>query len=544
MTSPDTLAAVEPPARSIESALLNRWARIFIPSLSDLFFLSILAWLFVAGAYGWKGLLVDGDVGWHIRSGEYILAHHAVPRHDLYSFSQPGAPWYAWEWLTDVLDASLYGLAGLKGIVLSAGIVIAVFATTLLRRMIWRGASPLIAMMVALLGVGAASIHFLARPHIFTLLLLSISMWMLEADREHPSRRIWWLVPLTTVWTNLHGGFLALIAVLGLAAAGTAVEAWLGRSAEGPRGSRSLSKIWSSPARYALLTAGCAAASLVNPYGYHLHVHMAEYLRSDWIRSAIQEFQSPSFRSENMLQFETLLLAGLMAAASLLRRGRVVEALWIVVFAHMALGSARHVPIFVTVAAPVIAAEICRWWESATRSARKGSLPAIVNAIAADSAGGFRRSSAWPAMAMVALILMRGLMRWPQDFPDEVFPAKMVHAHAAEILRSRVLTTDQWADYLIYTDPSQKVFVDGRSDFYGPEIGNQYLRILNGQWDWEQLMVKYGFNLVLLQTDLPIVQLLKRSAGWTVIEDNGKQILLRRSAPARSAGNYRPEPRS
>ena len=35
----------------------------------------------------------------------------------------------------------------------------------------------------------------------------------------------------------------------------------------------------------------------------------------------IQEFQSPSFRSENMLQFEALLLAGLIVAGSLLRRG-------------------------------------------------------------------------------------------------------------------------------------------------------------------------------------------------------------------------------
>ena len=35
-------------------------------------------------------------------------------------------------------------------------------------------------MIVALVGVGAASIHFLARPHIFTLLLLSISVWMVE----------------------------------------------------------------------------------------------------------------------------------------------------------------------------------------------------------------------------------------------------------------------------------------------------------------------------------------------------------------------------
>src|SRR5580704_4025651 len=108
MTSPQTLAAVPPPARSIEAVLTHRWARILIPSLSDLFFLAILVWLFRSyGGAGGQGLLVDCDVGWHIRSGEYILDHHAVPHQDLYSFSKPNAPWYAWEWLTDVIDASL-----------------------------------------------------------------------------------------------------------------------------------------------------------------------------------------------------------------------------------------------------------------------------------------------------------------------------------------------------------------------------------------------------------------------------------------------------
>ncbi len=105
------------------------------------------------------------------------------------------------------------------------------------------------------------------------------------------------------------------------------------------------------------------------------------------------------------------------------------------------------------------------------------------------------------------------------------FPTiKMVHEHAEEILNSRVLTTDQWADYLIYTNPRQKVFVDGRSDFYGPEVGNQYIRIIwSWQWDWEQLMAKYNFNLALMPIDTAISQLLKRSPAWRVVEDDGRQ---------------------
>ena len=194
--------------------------------------------------------------------------------------------------------------------------MIALFATTLIRRMIWRGVNLLVAMLVALLGVGSSTVHFLARPHVFTLLLLSVSIWILEADRRRESSRIWWLVPIMLVWTNLHGGFLVMIAALGVATVGEAIEG-------------SLIRDWGRSIRYATLTAACAAATLVNPYGYGLHRHVLEYLRSDWIRNVVQEFQSPSFRNESMLQFEGLLFVGLMTAGALLRRRQVVEGLWI-----------------------------------------------------------------------------------------------------------------------------------------------------------------------------------------------------------------------
>jgi hypothetical protein len=502
MTSPQTLAGPVPAPKT------RTFAGPLIPSLSDLFFLALIVWLFLCGPYGWKGLLTDADVGWHIRTGEYILDHHVVPRTDLYSFSKPGAPWYAWEWLSDVIDAVLFRAGGLKGVVLFAGVMIVLFATILLRRMLWRGAHLFIAVVVALLGVGSSSIHYLARPHVFTLVLLSIAMWMIEADLRKPSRLIWLLIPMTVVWTNLHGGFLALIAVLGLTAVGGFFSG-VGK-------------------RYALLTGACAAASLINPYGIQLHRHAAEYLRSDWIRSVVQEFQSPSFRNETMLQFEVLLIAGLIGAGLLVRRRRIIEALWVIFFAHQALGSQRHVPIFVIVAGPLIAEEVSGWWREWTAGAGKASPAGIINQMSADFVVGFRRTSVWPALAIVALVFVGRPIAWPKDFPEEMFPVKMIHAHEAEIFSTRVLTTDQWADYLIYLNPQYKVFVDGRSDFYGPEIGDEFLHVTSGQPEWRNTMQKYGFNLVLLPKETPLVQLLRTQPEWRVADDDGKHILLAR----------------
>lgn len=503
----------------IETLLRNPWARIAIPSLSDLFFVAIMAWVCLSGgSAGWEALLADADVGWHIRTGEWILDHHAVPHQDLYSFSKAGAPWYAWEWGSDVILGALHRTTGLKGVVLLAGVLIGIFSWTLLRRMTSAGSHLAWALVVSLLGVGAASIHFLARPHLFTLLFLSLSMWMIEIDRREQSelsaRRLWLLVPLTIVWTNLHGGFLALIAVLGLTAIGFAAEAWMKRAE------------FSDALRYLALAAACAAASLVNPYGWRLHLHVAEYLRSDWIRNTIQEFQSPVFRSENLLQFEALMLAGLIAAGLLFRRRRVAEGLWIVYLAHMSLASVRHVPIFVTVCAPVIALEASGWWRAWTNGARKSSLVGIVNQISRESMHSFLRSSAWPFLMVAGMAVMGAPIRWPKDFPARVFPVDMIHRHEAQLMSGRLLTTDQWGDYLIYLNPDHKVYVDGRSDFYGPEVGNEYLAMTGGQWNWRQLLDKNGFTGVLLPSEVPLCQLLKQDPGWRVEQDSGKEIFL------------------
>jgi hypothetical protein len=508
-------------SKRIDALLAHRWGRLLVPSLSDFLFVALIVWLFMSsGAHGWQSLLADADVGWHIRTGEYILDHHQVPHHDLYSFSKPGAPWYAWEWLTDIIDGLLFRWAGLKGIVLAAGALIALFATTLMRRIADAGAHLFVALLVTLLSVGSASMHFLARPHIFTLLLLSISMGIIEADRRGANpARIWWLVPIALVWTNLHGGFLVLIGLLGLAAIGAAAEAWL----EKPRGGR---MDCAAALRWAKVAAACGAASFINPYGWELHRHVIEYLRSDWIRKVVQEFQSPSFRNENMLQFEALLFIGLITAGARLRRGQVIDGLWILCLGYMALSSVRHVPIFVTVAGPMIAVEMTYWWRAWVGTSPSQSALGILNQMGRDILPGFQRYTIWMAVAVGLLALSGSAIAWPMDFPSLVFPTAMVHAHEQEILQARVLTTDQWGDYLIFLHPEQKVFVDGRSDFYGPAIGDQFLDVMRGMPGWEKVIEKYRFDLALIPVDTAAAQLLKQRPEWRVVADDGKEILL------------------
>src|SRR5437016_13952457 len=201
-----------------------RWSDVLLPSLADFFFATLLAWLFLGG--GGKSLLSDGDTGWHIRTGDYILQHHAVPRVDIFTFRRASAPSFAWEWLSEVLFSQVHQAWGVKGISLLAGVVLCAMAAVLFSHMLWSGGNLFLALGAASLATGAAFVHFLARPHVFTFLLLAVSLWLLARDRRRPDGVIWLLAPISVIWVNLHGGFLALIVCLGLTAAGYGLE-WL-----------------------------------------------------------------------------------------------------------------------------------------------------------------------------------------------------------------------------------------------------------------------------------------------------------------------------
>ena len=488
--------------------------RLLVPSLADWLFMALVVWLFVTGS-GWMTLLADGDTGWHIRTGQYVLDTHTVPRTDLFSFSKPNERWFAWEWLSDVIFAAGLRCASLKGVVLPAGIAIAASLAVLFRHMLRRGGNLLIALAVCLLTAAASGVHYLARPHVFTLLLLAVSLSIADRDREKRDGLVWLLVPLTAVWANLHAGFLSLLLSLAVPAVGAACE-----------------RRWGEARRFALLTGLCAAASVVNPYGLGLHRHVLEYMRSDWIREAVDEFQSPRFRSESALDFEILLFAGIAAAVCLLRRRRIGEALLIVVWAHAALVSVRHVPVFAIVAGPLIVTEATRVWNRWARGRPARSVPAVLNGLAADLAAGARGVSLIPALFVAVLAFGPGFA-WPRDFPTAKFPVELVNRNQAAIRGRRVLTSDQWGDYLIYRFyPVQRVFLDGRSDFYGPEIGRLYLRILYGHPDWRGALDRYRVCAVLAERTWRLANLLRENDLWRIADQRGPAILFERRSQA------------
>jgi hypothetical protein len=86
-----------------------------LPSLTVVMFVLpvVLVYWQVSGP---SGLLADASTAVHVRAGQWILTHHAVPRHDLFSYTLPHKPWCDWEWGSDAIFALVYRLHGLSAV--------------------------------------------------------------------------------------------------------------------------------------------------------------------------------------------------------------------------------------------------------------------------------------------------------------------------------------------------------------------------------------------------------------------------------------------
>src|SRR5260370_22156104 len=161
----------------------QKFALRFLPAFSDFAFLAPAVLLFAVMG-GTRVMLSDGDTGWHIRSGDWIIEDGRPAAIDFFSFTKPGQPWYAFEWLWDVSFAWLHGRAGMAGVILASVVVICLTSLLLFRLVRRQGTNDLIAFAVTLLAMLGSSVHFLARPHLFSMLFAVILLDLLERRRR------------------------------------------------------------------------------------------------------------------------------------------------------------------------------------------------------------------------------------------------------------------------------------------------------------------------------------------------------------------------
>src|SRR5581483_11209729 len=177
------LTAFTQPRPHFRSVEAGRWYVRLLPSLTDFAFVLPLFLLF-GMLKGAVQLLSDGDTGWHIRTGDWILQHGRIPSVDFFSFTMPGQPWFAWEWGWDALFSIVHHWTGLPGVVFLNVLLLCLSAALVFRLIRRYSDNDILAFAFTILAVCGSMIHWLARPHLISwIFALLFSHIILSAEQ-------------------------------------------------------------------------------------------------------------------------------------------------------------------------------------------------------------------------------------------------------------------------------------------------------------------------------------------------------------------------
>jgi hypothetical protein len=434
-----------------------------------------------------KTIFNDGDVSWHIATGQWILAHHAIPRVDPFSFTWEGRPWVPIEWLSEVIFAAAYKIAAYRGV---AALVTA--ALMALHAIIFANASRHIRALIAIIPMDFVLVPMLlARPHLLVWPLLALWMWLMLRAREQDRAPPLASALLMSLWANLHGSFVLGIGIAGL----FGLEA-LVFSTDRARVLR----------QWLPFGIACVAAVFINANGiagltYPLHIENLQML------PLIDEWK-PSNPKVTPFFFAMLALTLALIAW---KRPRLVWTRWLLLAGMLGLAflQVRHQAMLAIIAAMVLPEGFGR------KGVESGSTDraAIVVAVTAAS----------------ALIIARALLPL-SPVENETNPWKLIAAVPAQYRSQPVLNGYSMGGPLILA--GIRPLIDGRSDMYGDALVADYVRITGGdKAAFDAAVRRWNIRWAILPRHNRVTGILDRSPGWRRIASDEAGSVYVRTAP-------------
>lgn len=528
---PQTDPQSDTPAQSDAS---SRWLRLLMPSVSDLLFAALLLG-FSCGALG-RLLLRDGGTGWHIRNGQLILQTHSITRVDPFSATMSGQAWYAWEWLYDVLIATIHHSLGLNGVVFYTAAIMAATFVLVFHFAMRRGGSLPITLFMLVLSLGASAVHFLARPHVVSWLFTAIWFELLDsasfAAEPGKARRVFFLPLLMLLWVNLHGGFLLGFALLAVYLVGSGIEYLTSPDRREAVGT------WLK--RLGLVSVLSLVASFVNAYGYKLHLHIYRYLSDRFLMDHVNEFQSPDFHGVAQQCFVVMLLVTIAALASARRKVPLTHLLVILLAAYSGLYASRNLPVasmlLTLIVAPLLSETVAKGAENSEILLWLRSLFSWLHGFGMrmEKLELHLEGHVW--MVLVFAVGLWACMHggrigseqlFNAYFDDKQFPVEAAAVIAERNIREPIFCPDQWGGYLIYRlYPQTKVLVDDRHDLYGSHFFEDYEKVMFAQTGWNKVLEQTQANWVLVQKSSALETMLEQTPGWKLIHGDGTAALF------------------
>jgi hypothetical protein len=495
------------------------------------FFLGIWLFLMVGGR---SQLFRDPGTFWHTVVGCRILKSHRLIETDPFSFTFGGRPWIPHQWLGECAMAVLDGFGGLDSLLLATAAILAGLYTWVAHRLLRSGLHWMPTAFLVSLAIAASANHLHVRPHIGTIVGFGLTYGALcdfESGRIGLGR-LWWLVPVFLIWSNVHGGALGGLATMSLALVGWCVYRLAGLESPISRPRQALI--------VALLIAACGLTALVNPYGLRLPRAWLAIMGSPLLPRIMDEHAPLDPRSPDGWMMILLGVIYVSALASV--RSHWPRVTWLITlfWFYQALTRVRHGPLF-SIAAALALAEMLpstRWAGWLARPGRDwyrfspGDRPP-------------ERRLGWrPAVLPLAVVLLaaglqgagvrlpvvgRGWVQldprhWPVALLPELRRAEFEHPEGARVFNDLL-----FGGFLIYYTPGLKVFIDDRCELYGDNRLTEFAEAMGhdpgrvAEW-----LSSYQIQYALVHSRSPFDHFFEGVPGWELLKRTDAAALYRR----------------
>lgn len=493
--------------------------------------------------------LFHSDLWGHVLFGSWILEHGRLPAEDPFLAVAEGMRVIDNAWLGQVLLAAADAVGGPH--MLSNLFAVTVFASYFIQTRtfyLMSGNLPLSLLGMAFSFFMGFSRHAIIRPEIFGVLCFSIMLWMIvritpwrertQAFADAASRSVpgwlWVGLPVLFVaWANLHGSFAVGLLILALHAIARIIEVACRQ--------RSLIAILQDPSAqtWVILTELCLAATLINPYGIDLLFATASFGSNTNLQDVMEWFPLKLIALEG-IQF----CIGVVTLIILFRHSRqrvsLVDALMLLVLTATTAKAIRMIGWFAPVLAFTLMPHMSELWNRYVPATWFGFSERA--RFAADGKPRFMLSLAallciWVGFALspISQVVLGGKTRRDDQLYSRFTPLEL-SAHLRENpLQGLVFAPQWWGDWLIWsTDQKLDVFMTTNVHLVPRIAWRDYMRVAEGHSEWESTLDRYNTKWLVVHKELQerLAQLARRSRVWSVVYEDEKSLLLKRSEPS------------
>jgi hypothetical protein len=478
-----------------------------LPRIRDILFFGVFTAVLFLGP-----LLLnrDGDLPRHLLMGKIVFETRTIPTTDIFSHVYQGRPLIPHEWLAGVIFYIFYALLGLKGVILLSALLLSGTFTLVYEYAVKRSAMRIPALFLVLWAMAISSLHWIARPHLFTMLFLAV--WLILTDRlnRDEDKHIWPFPLLMLFWANLHAEFIAGFLILGAYIAGWLLDMLFSQVKPGlERGKRLL-----GATIFSLL------GTLINPVGWRTWETVFGYVNNRYLMSRINETRPPDFANPDFAILFLFLGFSFFLLAVNENKIATGPAIALAGFSLMSLLAARNVHIY-GVVAPILLA-----------STLSGSAKIIVlNRFEKvfSSVEKNIRGYVWVTVSIVLLtgFSLTGLFGVNYQFNPNRFPVQALDWLESHPQEGKMFNAFDWGGYILFrTWPNHLAFIDSQTDVIG-DATREYEMVVGLADDWREILAKYNIIWILVPKDWYLVSALLND-GWKEIYSDEIAVILRR----------------